>query len=126
MLDPVLFSELLRAFNTPLKCFRGTAGSSEFRWAVARRTVKVDAVLGFENAKAFGNSIHFDIGRTTGVRKLGSAGPFALWTPQHFNPMVDICHPSNIRLRRSRSTELSSPQSLDKIRTVSVGGLSYQ
>jgi hypothetical protein len=73
--------------------------SSEFRWAVARRAVKVDAVLGFENPKAFGNAIrlHFYIMQATDLRKLCSPGFFAPRAPKNFNPMVVSGHPANMR-----------------------------
>src|SRR5450631_1817753 len=80
--------------------------SSEFRWAVARRAVKVDAVLGFENRKAFGNEIHFYVERATELCNLGSPGVFAPRTPKNFSPMAVSGHPSNMRLNRSRSSQL--------------------
>jgi hypothetical protein len=82
-------------------------GSLEFRWAVARRAVKVNAMLGFENPKAFGEAIHFYIKGATKLRKLGSAGVFAPGAPENLNPMVGIYHPASMRLSRPRSSQLS-------------------
>jgi hypothetical protein len=77
--------------------------------AVARRTVKVDAVLGFDNLKAFGEAIHLYIQRTIHLRKLGGAGLFALGTAKNFNPMVVSDHPANMSLGRPRSSRFSLP-----------------
>jgi hypothetical protein len=82
-------------------------GSLEFRWAVARRAVKVNAMLGFENPKAFGEAIHFYVKGATKLRKLGSAGVFAPGAPENLNPMVGIYHPASMRLSRPRSSQLS-------------------
>ena len=89
-------------------------GSLEFRWAVARRAVKVNAVLGFENPKAFGEAIHFYIEGATKLRKLGSAGVFAPGTPKNFHPMVVIYHPASMRL--SRRDQASCPGTI-KLKT---------
>jgi hypothetical protein len=43
-------------------------------------------VLGFDNPKAFGNAIHPYIERVIHLRKLGSAGLFALGTAVVFQP----------------------------------------
>jgi hypothetical protein len=45
--------------------------SSEFRWAIARRAVKVDAILGLKNLKAFGNDINLYVYGATQLPKLG-------------------------------------------------------
>jgi hypothetical protein len=86
------------------RTFKPKMPSSKFGRAVARRAVKVDAVLGSANPKAFGNDIRFYIERGSRFRKRGSAGVFAPWAPKNFNPMVGIHHPANMRLNRSRST----------------------
>jgi hypothetical protein len=78
-------------------------GSSGFSWAVARTTVKVDTVHGFDNPEAFGKAICLYIERTVHLRKLGAAGLFALGTAKIFNPTVAGRHLPNMRLRRSCS-----------------------
>ena len=78
--------------------------------AVARRTVKVDAVLGFDNLKAFGEAIHLYLQRTIHLRKLGRAGLFALGTAKNFNPMVVVSdHPANMSLGYPRSSRFPLP-----------------
>jgi hypothetical protein len=63
--------------------------SSEFHWAVARRTVKVDAVLQVNDLEAFWNAIHLDFqGMLVRVRKLGDASPSAIGARKIFNPVV--------------------------------------
>jgi hypothetical protein len=86
-------------------------GSLGVHWAVARRTVKVDAVHGFDNPKAFGKAIHLYIERAIHLRKLGGAGPFALGTAKIFNPTVAGRHLPNMRLRCSGSTPTPLPHS---------------
>ena len=71
---------------------------------IARGAVKGDAVLVFDNPKAFGNAIHPYIERVIHLRKLGSAGLSALGTPVVFNPMLAGRHPTNMHLRLLRST----------------------
>jgi hypothetical protein len=82
-------------------------------------------MLGFENYKAFGNDIRFYIERTTKLRKLGSSGIFAPGTSKNFNPMVVSCHPANMRLSRSRSSQLSCHKQTDPLpkfdSTASIG-----
>ena len=78
---------------------------------IARGAVKGDAVLGFDNPKAFGNAIHPYIERVIHLRKLGSAGLIALRTVVVFNPMLAGRHPTNMHLRLLRSTSICRPQS---------------
>jgi hypothetical protein len=80
-----------------------------FHRAVARRAVKVDAVLGFDNLKAFGEAIHLYLQRTIHLRKLGGAGLFALGTAKNFNPMVVSDHLANMSLGRPRSSRFPLP-----------------
>jgi hypothetical protein len=81
-------------------------GSLGVHWAVARRTVKVDAVHGFDDPKAFGKVIHLYIGTAIHLRKLGGAGLFALGTAKIFNPTVAGRHLPNMRLRCSGSSSI--------------------
>jgi integrase/recombinase XerD len=71
---------------------------------IARGAVKGDAVLGFDNPKAFGNAIHPYIERVIHLRKLGSAGLIALGTAVVFNPMLAGGHPTISTLNQSVST----------------------
>jgi hypothetical protein len=59
--------------------------SSEFRWAVAGRAVKVTPLLGLDKIKAFGKFIHVDV-PSVRLRKPGCAGLSANGTPEVFNP----------------------------------------
>ena len=68
---------------------------SWFRWAVARRAVKVTAILGLDKIKAFGKFIHV-YGPSVRLRKPGCAGLSAIWAPELFNPTFDYDHPSNM------------------------------
>jgi hypothetical protein len=71
---------------------------------IAGGAVKGDAVLVFENPKALGKAIHPYIERVIHLRKLGSAGLFALGTAVVFNPMLAGRHHTNMHLRLLRST----------------------
>ena len=68
-------------------------------WALAGRAVKVAA----DNLKAFRNAIHSGI-PSIGLRKPGNAGLSTDGTPKIFSPTVEDDHPSNMTLRRDRST----------------------
>jgi hypothetical protein len=59
--------------------------------------MKIDAVHGFDNPKAFGKAIHLYIERAIHLRKLGGAGLFALGTAKIFNPTVAGRHLPSMR-----------------------------
>ena len=86
-------------------------GPSGLHRAVARRTIKVDAVHGFDNPKAFGKAIHLYIERAIHLRKLGGAGLFALGAAKIFNPTVAGRHLPSMRLRCFGSTSIPLPHS---------------
>ena len=90
------------------KAFWGGSLCLGVHWAVARRTVKVDAVHGFDDPKAFGKAIHLYIERAIHLRKLGGAGLFALGTAKTFNPTVAGRHLPNMRLRLLRFNPASA------------------
>jgi hypothetical protein len=69
--------------------------SSEFRWAVPGRAVKVAGTLGLDKIKAFGKFIHV-YGPSVRLRKPGCAGLSAIWAPKLFNPTLDYDHLSNM------------------------------
>jgi hypothetical protein len=78
--------------------------SSEFHRAIARRAVKVDAIICLDNLEAIGKTVYANIllaiveCLTVRLRKLGSADLFAPWIPKNFSPMVVAsCHPANMR-----------------------------
>jgi hypothetical protein len=80
-----------------------------------RGAVKVDAVHGFDNPKAFGNAIHLGIERAIHLRKLGRAGVFAPGTPKNFHPMVVICHPASMPLTKSAAIkQVIPPNQIEK------------
>jgi hypothetical protein len=57
--------------------------------AVARRAVKISAILGFDNLKTNGNAVRsHSPRRAIGHRKLCFAGFTALGAPKILNPMV--------------------------------------
>jgi hypothetical protein len=93
---------------------------------VARGTIKVPAVLGFENPKALGNAIHLYIERVIGLRKFGGAGLSALWTPKNFNPMVGGGHPTLCTCGRSNQPQLGGtkirPRNFSRGPTISASG----
>jgi hypothetical protein len=76
-------------------CPFSSGSSSEFRWAVAGRAVKVAATLGLDKIKAFGKFIHV-YGPSVRLRKPGCAGLSAIWASKIFNPTLDYDHPSNM------------------------------
>jgi hypothetical protein len=73
--------------------------------------VKVDAVLCLDNLEAIGKAVYANIlvaiveCLTVRLRKFGSVGLFAPGTPKNFNPIVGSCHPGNMHLRRTRSSQ---------------------
>jgi hypothetical protein len=75
--------------------------------------VKVDAVLSLDDLEAIGKAVYANIlvaiveCLTVRLRKFGIAGLFAPGTPKNSNPMVVGCHPGNMRLRRTRSSQIS-------------------
>jgi hypothetical protein len=103
-------------------------GSLGFHLEVARGTIKVPAVLGFENPKALGNAIHLYIERVIGLRKFGGAGLSALWTPKNFNPMVGGGHPTLCTCGRSNQPQLGGtkirPRNFSRGPTISASGTS--
>jgi hypothetical protein len=73
------------------------SGSSWFHCAIARRAVKVTAVLTLDNLKTFGNAICMRA-PSVHLRKSDCAYLSATRTPKIFNPTVISVHPKNIRL----------------------------
>jgi hypothetical protein len=73
------------------------SGSSWFHWAIARRAVKVTAVLTLDNFKTFGNAICMRA-PSVYLRKSDCAYLPATRTPKIFNPTVISVHPINMRL----------------------------
>jgi hypothetical protein len=59
-----------------------------FHRTVAEIAVKVAAITGLDNLKAFGNAIHVCV-PSVRLRKPGCAGFSAIGTPQIFNPTVE-------------------------------------
>jgi hypothetical protein len=71
---------------------------------VAESTVKISAVLEFDNLKTNRNAVRSHNPRLAiGRRKFGIAGPAALRAPKIFNPMVACGHPLSMTQISKRS-----------------------
>jgi hypothetical protein len=86
---------------------------SWFRWAVARRAVKVTAILGLDKIKALGKGIHVYV-PSFRLRKPGCTGLSAHGTPEVFNPTVQDDHRSNMSLQRAGSSQSSCHNQTDR------------
>ena len=85
-----------------------------FRGTLTEIAVKVAAIAGLDNLKAFGNAIHMCV-PSVRLRKQGCAGFSAIRTPKIFNPVVEDDHPSNMSLRRDGSSQLSCHNQTDPL-----------